>query len=83
MSVEHKPNDAESRQYVFSVSFLMISGCPSGAKLWSLPSLQVEEKQMQQLRKGEHSTRNLAPTFYLTHLPESSSVKFSAAGVVW
>lgn len=80
---EPKPNAAESRQYIVSVSFQMISECPSAAKLWSLLSLQVEDKQMQWLRKGEQGTYNLAPTLFLTHLLESSSIKFPLAGVEW
>ena len=70
---EPKLNAAESRQYIFSVSFLSISGCPSAAKLWSLLSLQVEDKQMQWLRNSEHGIHNLAFTFFFTHLHESSS----------
>jgi len=38
---------------------------------------------MHQLRKGEHSTHSLDPTFFLTHICESSSLKFLLAGVVW
>lgn len=46
--------------------------CPSAAKLWSLLSLQVKDKQMQWLRNSEHDTHGLAATFFLTHLHKSS-----------
>jgi len=41
---EPKADAAKNRKCIFNVSFLMISGCPSAAKLWSLLSLQVKDK---------------------------------------
>lgn len=71
--VESKLNVAESRQCISSVSFLMISGCPSEAELWSHLRLQVEKKQRQWPRNKKCYICNLAPTFFLTHLYEACS----------
>lgn len=78
-----EPKATDSRKYIFSASFLMTLGCPSETTLQYPLSLQVEDMQMQQLRKGEHSTHHFAPTFFLAHLYQSSSTQFPLAGVVW